>query len=280
MRHFARVLAVVAAVALISYGMIQPIENDTRWLLTLWLAAPLLLVAARLTMPQQPRGVSRSIQHLGLLVALGFVLLSIQLLRQQFVRASEIANIVHVDEQTGQTTSNVRQVIESLRVRRGKMIDRNGTVLVDTEIIDNTYAVRRYPLAQQYDPAAFSNLVGFFSDRFAIWALEASATPTHGAASATLFSRRCSLLGQRGWRRIQPDDRCTPAGRRQAAARSRHRPVVVSTRKRRGAGHGQQPRLRPGARWRLTLPPTAPLKISASRPTGARSTATTPASRC
>lgn len=216
MRHFARVLAVVAAVALISYGMIQPIENDTRWLLTLWLAAPLLLVAARLTMPQQPRGVSRSIQHLGLLVALGFVLLSIQLLRQQFVRASEIANIVHVDEQTGQTTSNVRQVIESLRVRRGKMIDRNGTVLVDTEIIDNTYAVRRYPLAQQYDPAAFSNLVGFFSDRFGPSGLEAS-YDTYLSGERDSFSRmRGSLLGQP---QVGADLHLTIDARLQAAAK-------------------------------------------------------------
>ncbi|KPV48400.1 peptidoglycan glycosyltransferase, partial [Kouleothrix aurantiaca] len=174
MRQAARVLTFALAVALIAYGMFQPVEQDSRWLLALWLAAPLLLVAARLSLPTQPRGISRSIQNLGLLVALGFVLLSIQLLRQQFVRADDIANTVHVDDATGQTTSNVRQVIQSLRVQRGKMRDTNGVLLVDTEIVDGKYAVRRYPLTQQFDPSAFSNVVGFFSDRFGPSGLEAT----------------------------------------------------------------------------------------------------------
>ena len=131
MRQLVRVLALVAAVALIIYGMLQSVEQDARWLLALWLSAPLLLVAARISLPGQPRGTSRSLQNLGLVIALGFVLLSLQLLRQQFVRAADIYDTVHVDEQTGQTTSNVRQVIESQRVRRGKMLDLNGAVLVE-----------------------------------------------------------------------------------------------------------------------------------------------------
>src|SRR6266498_3773426 len=102
MRHFARVLAVIIAIALIGYGMIQPVEQDGRWLLALWLSAPLLLIAVRLSLPPVPRGTSRSLQNIGLLVALGFVLLSLQLLRQQFIRADDIANNVHLDEQTGQ----------------------------------------------------------------------------------------------------------------------------------------------------------------------------------
>lgn len=196
MRQFARILAFVAAIALVAYGMIQPVEQDGRWLLALWLAAPLLLVAARMSLPAQPRGISRSIQNLGLLVALGFVLLSIQLLRQQFVRADAIANNIHIDEQTGQTTSNVRQVIETLRVRRGKMLDRTGMVLVDTEIVDGTYAVRRYPLAQQFDPSAFSNIVGFFSDRFGPSALEATYDTYLNGERDSYNRLRDSLLGK------------------------------------------------------------------------------------
>jgi penicillin-binding protein A len=174
MRQLARVVALVAAIALIVYGMIQPVEQDSRWLLALWLAAPLLLTAARLSLPTQPRGTSRSVQNLGLLIALGFTLLSLQLLRQQFVRAEEISNTVYVDEQTGQTTSNVRQVIQSQRVLRGKMIDRTGAVLVDSEVVGNGYVRRVYPLAAQFDPAAFGNILGFFSDRFGQSGLEAS----------------------------------------------------------------------------------------------------------
>src|SRR5690349_19242333 len=137
MRHFARVLLIVVIFALIGYGMIQPVEQDGRWLLALWLSAPLMLIAVRLSLPVQPRGTSRSLQNLGLVIAIGFVLLSLQLLRQQFIRADDIADNVHVDEQTGQTTSNVRQVIQSLRVQRGKIIDRTGTVLVDSQVVNN-----------------------------------------------------------------------------------------------------------------------------------------------
>jgi peptidoglycan glycosyltransferase len=114
------------------------------------------------------------LQNLGLVIGLGFVLLSLQLLRQQFVRAEGIYNLIHVDEQTGQTTSNVRTVLQSLRVRRGKMIDSQGLVLVDTRIVQGGFAVRSYPLAEQFNPRAFSNIVGFFSSRFGQSGLEAS----------------------------------------------------------------------------------------------------------
>lgn len=174
MRQFMRVVCALAAVALIGYGIFQPVQEDRRWLLALWLAAPLLFLTVWLTLQPRPRGIVRSVQNLGLVVALGFVLLSLQLLRQQFVRASDIYDTVYVDEQTGQTTSNVRPVFKSLRVRRGKMLDRNGEVLVDTQVVQGDFAVRSYPLADHYDPAAFSNVVGFFSSQFGTAGLEAS----------------------------------------------------------------------------------------------------------
>lgn len=217
MRHVARILAFASAVALIAYGMFQPVEQDSGWLLALWLAAPLLLVAARLSLPAQPRGISRSIQNLGLLIALGFVLLSVQLLRQQFVRANDIADTVHVDEATGQTTSNVRQVIQSLRVQRGKMRDRNGLLLVDTEIVDGKYAVRRYPLMQQFDPSAFSNIVGFFSDRFGPSGLEATYDSYLSGERDSYNRLRDSLMGRA---QVGDDLQLTIDARLQAASKA------------------------------------------------------------
>lgn len=216
MRHFVRVLAFVAAIGLIGYGMLQPVEQDGRWLLALWIAGPLLMVAARLSLPPQPRGTSRSLQNLGLLVSLGFVMLSIQLLRQQFVRADDIYNNVHVDEQTGQTTSNVRQVIQSLRVQRGKMIDRTGMVLVDSQIVNNTYAVRSYPLANQFDPAAFSNIVGYFSDRFGQSGLEATYGSYLSGERDSFVRMRDTILGKP---QVGDDLHLTIDARLQAAAK-------------------------------------------------------------
>ncbi|HEX9374183.1 MAG TPA: penicillin-binding protein 2 [Roseiflexaceae bacterium] len=216
MRHFARVLALVAALALIIYGMFQPVEQDTRWLLALWISAPLLLVFARLSLPAQPRSTARSVQSLGLVVAVGFALLSLQLLRQQFVRADDIYDTVHVDEETGQTTSNVREVIRSLRVQRGKMVDRNGVVLVDTQMVENGFALRTYPLADQFDPSAFSNVVGFFSDRFGQSGLEASYGAYLSGDRDSFGRLRDSILGKP---QVGDDLHLTIDARLQAAAK-------------------------------------------------------------
>ena len=196
MRYFARLFALGAALALIVYGMLQPVGQDQRWLLALWISAPLLLLFGRLALPMPPRGTARSLYNVGLVVAVGFGLLSLQLMRQQFVRAAEISNTVYVDQQTGQTTSNVRRVIETLRVRRGKMLDRTGALLVDTAVVGNGYAARTYPLTQQYDPTAFSNLIGFFSPRFGQSGLEASYGSYLNGERDTYSQLRNTLLGK------------------------------------------------------------------------------------
>jgi peptidoglycan glycosyltransferase len=196
MRHFVRVFCLVAALGLLGYGMLQPVKEDTRWLLALWLAAPLLLVAARLSLPAPPRGFSRSIQNLGLVIGLGFVLLSLQLLRQQFVSADTIVGTVHVDEQTGQTTSNVRRVIQSMRVQRGKILDRNDAVLVNTQVVADGFAVRIYPLADQINPAAYGNIVGFYSHRYGESGLESTYGDYLSGESDSYGRIRDSLLGK------------------------------------------------------------------------------------
>jgi peptidoglycan glycosyltransferase len=196
MRHLLRALLLVAALALLVYGMTQPIDDDARWLLAVWAAAPLLLALAHLTLPPRPVGVARSIQNLGIVVAVGFVLLSLQLLRQQFVRAEAISNAVFIDEQTGQPTSNVRHVIEAMRVRRGKMIDRNGVVLVDTRVVEGSFAVRTYPVGDQFDITGFSGLIGFFSDRFGPSGLEASYGPYLDGERDSFERLQDQLLGR------------------------------------------------------------------------------------
>src|SRR5207249_8243753 len=72
MRYFARILALGAAITLIVYGMLQPVGQDQRWLLALWISAPLLLLFGRLALPAPPRGTARSLYNVGLVVAVGF----------------------------------------------------------------------------------------------------------------------------------------------------------------------------------------------------------------
>jgi penicillin-binding protein A len=87
-------------------------------------------------------------------------------------------------------------VIESLRVQRGKMIDRNGMVLVDSQVVNNTYAVRNYPLASQFDPTAFGNIVGYFSDRFGQSGLEATYGSYLSGERDSFARLRDSILGK------------------------------------------------------------------------------------
>lgn len=176
MRPFLRNAALIAAVALIITGLLQPVEQETNWLVCLWLVAPLLGLALWLGDPPPPRGLGRSVYNLGIIVILGFALLSMQLLRQQVVQSSAIYNRIEIDAESGQITSNVRPVLASQRVIRGNIYDRNNDVLVSTEVVEGGFARRIYPVATTlgFDPAAFSNITGFFSTRFGQSGLEAT----------------------------------------------------------------------------------------------------------
>ena len=166
---------VSVALALLGYGIFQPLEADVRWLICLWLSAPLVGLTVWISQPPLPRSLTRSVYNLGLVVLIGFGLLSLQLLRQQFVQADAIYQYVAVGAD-GSTTSNVRPVLDSQRVLRGRIIDRKGIVLADSESVGG-FARRTYPLINSYDPAVFSNILGFFSTRYGQSGLEATYAP-------------------------------------------------------------------------------------------------------
>lgn len=172
LRPLINTLCLAAAAGLIVYGLVQPVEQEARWLICLWAAAPLLGIAAWNSLPRGAPGLAASVSNLGLVVALGFALLSLQLLRQQVVQAESIYYHVAVGED-GSTTSNVRPVLDSQRVLRGQIRDRDDLVLVDSQEADG-FGRRVYPLADVYDPRAFSNIVGFFSTRYGQSGLESS----------------------------------------------------------------------------------------------------------
>ncbi|NOK61074.1 MAG: penicillin-binding protein 2 [Chloroflexi bacterium AL-W] len=214
MHRFARVACIIVVIVLIAYGLIQPVEQDIRWLLLLWLAAPFLLIAVRLSLPQQPRGMARSVQQLGVVVGVSFMLLALQLLRQQFVRADDFYDYVYIDQQTGQAIGNVRPVLQTQRVQRGKILDRNATVIVDTQMI-NGFAWRTYPIEAQFDPSAFGNVVGFFSHRFSHSGIEASYHDYLSGELDIYGHIQSALLGQQ---RIGDNVHLTIDARLQAAA--------------------------------------------------------------
>ncbi len=196
MRNTARLIALGAAILVIIFGMIQPIEHDSLWLAAVWAAAPLLLLAAHLSVHPLAASTQRSVRNLGVLLAIGFVLLSLQLMRQQFVRASEIANSVYTNEQTGQTTSNVRRVIDAMKIQRGKIYDRKGTLLVDTRVGVGGLTMRTYPYADIYRPTSLSNIVGFYSNRYGQSALESTYDSYLTGESDTFANIQNTLIGR------------------------------------------------------------------------------------
>ncbi len=186
------VIALAIATVLIVYGISQPVEHEVRWLIFLWAAAPLLGLAAWLSRPSLPPGLPRNTYNLALTVSIGFVLISFQLLRQQVVQAQAVYHYV----EPGQGISNIRPVLASQRVKRGAILDRNHVVLVQSELADNGFAHRVYPLTSQFDPHAFSNITGFFSTRFGQSGLEATYSEyLSGERGNELRNLRDTLLG-------------------------------------------------------------------------------------
>ncbi len=197
MRSGLRLASAIGAVALIGFGFIQPVEQEARWLLCLWASAPLIGLAIWLRQKTLPRGLTRSVHNLGLVVVVGFALLSMQLLRQQFVYANAIYHRVDVDQESGQITSNVRPVLASQRVIRGNIFDREGLLLVSSEVVEGGFARRIYPMPASFDPTWFSNIVGFFSTRFGQSGLESTYSDyLSGERGSALAQLQNDLLGE------------------------------------------------------------------------------------
>lgn len=175
MRLFIRIVVSLLALGLLAYGMMQPEAAYPRWLMSLWGATALFGVAFWLGQPPLPRGTGRSLYNLGVLLALGFTMISLQLLRQQVVRADDLYSFTHIDPESGQITTNIRPVLASQRVIRGNISDRAGRLLVSRQMREDGFVQRTYPILDAgYDPGAFANITGFYSTRYGQSGLEAT----------------------------------------------------------------------------------------------------------
>ncbi len=195
---FARLLLALVIVGLLAVGLLQPVEQETVWLLCLWATVPLAGVLLWLSYPTVPRGVNRSVVVLGIAVTVGFLMISMQLLRQQVVRAGETYARVHIDPASGQVTANVRPVLAEQKVIRGTIYDRDNLALVSSQPATDGFVKRVYPVADQgYDPAAFSNVVGFYSRNYGQSGLEATYSDyLSGSVVNTWQSVQDSVLGR------------------------------------------------------------------------------------
>lgn len=162
-----------SAVGLVLFGMSRPPADEAQWILCLWLAA---IPATKLGLDAIPfqlhvKNSQRSLQSLTVIIAVGFGMLSLQLLRNQVIWSRYLAEQVVVNQSTGETSSNVRALMLSARAFRGSISDRNQIILAETSVGADGRTARRYPTD---NPSAFTPLLGVVNLRYGMSGLEAS----------------------------------------------------------------------------------------------------------
>lgn len=176
----------LAGFGLLVYGLIPttiqpyplPRLTDAQWLLVLWGGVALLGIGVWLSQPQVQTISTRlnlraGVLNLALVFSMLFVVLTVQLLRDGFVYAQANYNRTATNPETGQVIAgNIRQVLNTLRVRRGDIVDRNNTVLASSASSASGITRRIYPAADQFNMQAFSNILGFSSSRYGLAGLE------------------------------------------------------------------------------------------------------------
>jgi penicillin-binding protein A len=158
-----RVAAFTGALIIIAFGMIQTDSHSgTIWLLLLALSAALLLYAILPRLDASIPHVNSTIVSIGAVFVIGFLLMSVQLVRVQIVDSAEISGRT-ATVGDGSVVRDPRLRTIDADVARGRILTRDGTLVADTEErLDGFYA-RTYPnqhlsaLAGYHSPAIFGN---------------------------------------------------------------------------------------------------------------------------
>lgn len=162
MRTILSGICATAAFATIAIGLVLRGEiSDGRWLAVLGLAWLLLLVAARLPLSERMPAFNRSLIRTALVFATVFIVISAQLVRIQVVRSDDTYSRT-AQAPNGEIMGNPRIGNAALAVDRGDIVDRNGTVIAQSQRDGNVY-LRTYPepatayVAGYYSPLLFGS---------------------------------------------------------------------------------------------------------------------------
>ena len=127
-----RRFSALAALALVVLGFVASNAiTDARWLSLLGAAWLLLLVALWVPIPAHTPPFNRAVVRTGVILGSVFVLLVVQVIRLQVVQSDRITSRVAVAP-NGDVVTNGRLLNEDVRVRRGRITDRNGVILADS----------------------------------------------------------------------------------------------------------------------------------------------------
>jgi peptidoglycan glycosyltransferase len=140
-----RLFAFLCAVGLLVYGVLE--GSDSVWMLALYASTVPIAYILFSMVPRRTIGWRRNTWKIAALLVVGFIALSLQLLRQQFIIANEVAA----------RPENVRNLTAQFRTQRGRVFARDGTELAGRVISPNGFVRRTYP-----EPSA-GYLVGYYS---------------------------------------------------------------------------------------------------------------------
>jgi len=142
---------------LVGFGLLVGGDSDdARWLALLGTGWLLLLVAFWPSLPASLPTFNRTAIRTAFLLATVFAVLSVQLVRIQVVRSEATVTRRALDPVTGDAVTNPRVIESDLDVERGRVFDRNGSVLADSVRSGDVYR-RVYP-----EPES-AYVVGYYS---------------------------------------------------------------------------------------------------------------------
>lgn len=151
-----RILAALASVALIAWGLATIDDvSDARWLTILGSSWLLLLVATYLKLPDVPQ-FSRSLIRVSLVFATVIAIVSVQLIRIQVIQQDAIIYRTAESADGSDALANPRVVLTPLETERGEILDRDGSVVAGT-VQEGANYHRTWP------NSATSYVAGYFS---------------------------------------------------------------------------------------------------------------------
>ena len=158
-----RAAAFTAAFMIFAYGMLwTETHSDQIWLLMLLFSGALLLYAIVPRMRENIPHVNSTIVTIGAVFVVGFVLMTVQLVRIQIVESAEISDRT-ATVADGSVVQDPRRRSRDADISRGGIYTRDDVVIADTELRDDGTFSRRYPhqhlgfLAGYHSPALFGN---------------------------------------------------------------------------------------------------------------------------
>ncbi|MDQ3854981.1 MAG: penicillin-binding protein 2, partial [Chloroflexota bacterium] len=167
MRALFRVLALVAAIALLGYGLVASswdmlsgqgavsYDGDSIWMLSVYASCIPIGYLLFSLIPRQTIGWRRNACKIAAVLVVGFIVVSLQLLRQQFVIAPALASRP-VESPEGPVL-NPRTIAAEVRTQRGRVFDRRGRELAGRQVTPDGRVRRTYPVPEA------SYLVGYYT---------------------------------------------------------------------------------------------------------------------